>query len=274
MQPRSSRRRPERPDGQILARTAARAAACFISLCLAGPWQVRCQSGESRQTANPARTAFEVASVKPAAQGPSAIDVSNGRVTMRRVPLIFVIAQAYDVPTLQVVVPDWEIPLRYDIFAKAPEALPADRIRAMLRALLAERFKLMLHHETREMEVVVMTVGKNGTKLRPSEDEGPSATQSEPRRSVVFKRTTMAELAARLSGAGPQTVDRTGLNGRFDFTLDYARYVSPDNPRIVSAVNDAQREAVEAQLGLKLTPKRIPLDLLIVDHAEKVPTEN
>lgn len=259
--------------GQVFARMAVPVTACFIALCLASPWQGRSQSGEARQTDASAQPAFEVASVKPAAQGRSEIDLSNGRVTMRRVPLVEIVARAYDVPILEVVVPEWAIPLRYDIFAKATEPVPPDRVRTMLRALLAERFKLTVHHETKETEVVVMAIGKNGPKLRPSEDEGPRDMHGEPGR-LVCKRTTMAELAARLSATGAQTVDMTGLCGRFDFTLDYARYVDPDNPRKVPAVNDAQREAVEAQLGLKFTPKKVALDLLVVDHAEKVPTEN
>jgi uncharacterized protein (TIGR03435 family) len=216
---------------------------------------------------------FEVASIKPAPQGPGRFDLSNGRVDIRSTFLRNIVASAYGVSWSQVDGAEQILYSRYDIAAKAPAAALPEQINAMLRTLLEKRLKLAVHLQTKEMELTVMTVGKNGAKLQPSHDDGPKETLREPGR-LIYKRTTLAALADLLSGGGPETIDRTGLEGPFDITLDYGQYVDPANPRRVQAFIDAVREAIEAQLGLKFSVMKVSRDLLVVDHAELVPEDN
>jgi uncharacterized protein (TIGR03435 family) len=191
--------------------------------------------------------------------------------------------------------PGWMNSDRFDIVAKV-DGNPStevfrDRARLMLRTLLADRFKLMLHHETRELPMYALVVarrdGKLGPQLRPSNladclAAPTPSTASDPNTVVRcgggFART--GELAARAlefstlattvsSMADRLVIDRTGLTGTFDWSLRW----TPDPS--ASAANDSISlfTALQEQLGLKLEPTRGPVDVLVIDHAER-PTED
>lgn len=128
----------------------------------------------------PAPPAFEVASIRPA-QTPQGrglipfretVDATPGSLTLRNVTLTTCIRWAYDLKPFEISGPPWLGEERFDITAKAANAVPEEQLRLMLRALLAERFKLAAHRESKEMTAYALVVGKNGSKLRPAEGEG------------------------------------------------------------------------------------------------------
>jgi uncharacterized protein (TIGR03435 family) len=234
---------------------------------------------------------FEVASVKPNLIGRAAgegskrehADISPGSVNMRNVSLSSCVQWAYRVNEFQISGPDWLGSERFDIVAKAGSPAPDQQMRLMLRALLADRFKLALHSETRALPVYVLVVGKNGPKFHRSEGEGESSMDSPAKSNVigVFKKYSMQDLASLLSRqkmVNGLVLDETGLAGRFDFTLDFTSYV-PKDPKDLKnfKADDAMSaifSAVQDQLGLKLDAKKRPVSILVIDHAERAPTEN
>jgi uncharacterized protein (TIGR03435 family) len=155
------------------------------SLILRSIWFL-CALSRTAALAQPAQSpVFEAASVKPApAQsagrvwptvrgGPGTSDA--GRITFTNVTLVSVLIRAYDVKVYQVTGPAWLSSDRYDIAAKIPESTNKEQCNLMLQSLLAERFHLVLHHETRELQGYELAVGKSGPKLRASSEADPGA---------------------------------------------------------------------------------------------------
>ena len=142
----------------------------------------------------------------------------------------------------------------------------------MLQALLVSRFGMKVHHETREFAVEVIVVGKKGHHLQPASDDSPTETVRDGRR-VTYRNATVSDLAALISGGGTATVDRTGLSGRFNLVLDWGRHVDP-NDDSMAAFMQAIRDAIHTDLGLDFENKKLPLDVIVIDHLEKGPTEN
>ena len=224
---------------------------------------------------------FEVASVKrnntsePGRQGAlfrENINTTDGSVTLRNVTLNSCIKWAYGLQDPQISGPDWITVERYDIVAKSSGPTSEAQLRLMLRTLLADRFKLIVHSEIRSLSVIALTVGKNRPKLRENETTGAGALRASGGR-IVAESTNMAELAAALSDPlRSPVVDATGLTGRYDFTLDFSSFVpeagqTPDEMTATITV-------VQQQLGLKLEARKLPTQVLVLDHAEKVPIMN
>jgi uncharacterized protein (TIGR03435 family) len=192
---------------------------------------------------------------------------------------------------------------RYDIVATIPDGATKEQFPMMLQNLLTERFGIALHHETRELPLYELSVAKNGPKLRaPAAD--PNARLGGTERMTLtpssFHLEGHAETASALAGiienqlASP-VVDKTGLSGTFDFTLDFSRESvqnsalaglpppPPANPTGQAPGTQPAADpgeapslftAIQEQLGLKLDKKRGPLDVIVVDQADKVPKEN
>jgi uncharacterized protein (TIGR03435 family) len=227
-----------------------------------------------------AQSQFEVASIKPSQAGNmdregnrrENVDTQPGRLTMRNASLSSCIRWAYGVQASQVSGPGWLDTERFDIVATAAGRASEDQMRVMLRALLGERFKLTLHRDSRVMSAFELVVAKNGPKMHPSEGEGKSAHHGNGVKET-FEKLSMAELAEHLSGPmhGP-VIDKTGLSGRFDFTLDLSGYFVPD--RRPDEMPSFIATSVQEQLGLKLESRKAPIEILVIDHAERVPTEN
>jgi uncharacterized protein (TIGR03435 family) len=158
----------------------------------------------------------------------------------------------------------------------------------MLRNLLADRFKLSLRRETKEVPMHDLVVAKNGPKIKEAEegpDVRPAITQviiaKTGTRRIVSKSKTTSDLAALLTtpSFGP-VMDKTGLTGKYDFTLEYAASGETIEGLRARGI-DVQPipasdlfTAMQEQLGLKLEAKKGPIEMLVVDHAEKTPTEN
>jgi uncharacterized protein (TIGR03435 family) len=196
---------------------------------------------------------------------------------------------AYRVKDHQISGPDWLASQRFDIVAKLPEGASREQVPEMLQSLLVERFKLALHRDKKEHTAYALVVGKNGPKLHPSEGgaAGPGGTIKIGRGHLEVNKTTVSNFADMLSRLVDRPVlDMTELQGRFDFTLDFA----PEGMKTFGMIMGAPAEkpaesasepsgpsiftAVQEQLGLKLEARKAPVEILVIDHIEKVPTEN
>ena len=303
--------------------------------------------------------AFEVATIKPAKM-PNPADMMNGkahvgmktdaaRVDIGFMSLNDLIGMAYKVKTYQISGPDWMGAMneRFDVLAKMPEGATKEQVPEMLQALLAERFKLAIHHDTKERSVYALVVGKGGPKLKesppdppaPAVAEKPEAAPGDPGAEaapakdaspqVKFQRNsdgssgtatvhgpdgnakmsfgpngmhmemekmTMAKLAETLTPfVDRPVVDMTELKGNFQVALDLAMEdlknvarkfgaavpgAAPSSGDAGSLPSDAVSDPTGSvftsvmQLGLKLEPRKTPLDLIVIEHIEKMPTEN
>ena len=236
--------------------------------------------------AAPSGPAFEVASIRPnqrwkgGGEGSRRERVATdpGNLTMVNVNLHRIICWAYDVKTYQVSGPGWLDEDRYDITAKAPAAVPEADLRLMLQRLLAERFKLEFHRVTKDLPGYVLVVAKGGPKFHESKSEGEFTAVPTGKTSATFQRATVAQLVDMLTQVlRMPVIDETGLKGRYDVSVDMASYL-PQNfehsngppPDIAGIVISALPDL----LGLKLESRKMPLDMFIIDGAEKAPVEN
>jgi uncharacterized protein (TIGR03435 family) len=138
-----------------------------------------------------------------------------------------------------------------------------------VQALLAERFRLAIHREMKDLPVYALVAAKNGAKLRASIDDQQSPVLFAPPSRLIGQGSTMQGLALALGRpAGRPVIDKTGINGTFDFSLTYSRddATADSEPSIFTALQE--------QLGLRLEPEKAQVETLIVDHAERVPTDN
>jgi len=217
---------------------------------------------------------FEVASVKPNpdGRGREQVAVSPGGITLRKASLGFCMQWAYEVRRDQITGPDWLNRERYDIDARAAGASTEGQLRFMLQRLLTERFRLALHRETRVLPIYEMTVAKGGPKLTPS--KGDEESQRVGRDAYEITHITMHDFAERLRELGMAdlpVVDRTGLSGAYDIELNFTPGWRP-NTRPDS--NGVSTFTLLERLGLKLAARKVPVEVLAIDHAERVPTAN
>ena len=247
-----------------------------IAGLLATPAHAQSSTGRS--------AAFEVASIRPA--GTQEVDVEgNSRakieytadsLTMRNIDLSEMVQWAYSLEHYQVLGPAMLEGQRYDIRARAAGETTVGTLRAMLQNLLATRFKMQIHHAEKGISVYQLVVAKGGPRL-PKDKDGmlPSSYPKElfPRvvdGSFVFNNVSMAEFAEQLThlrGIELPVVDRTGIQGTYDITLKSAASA------ILEANGPSLLSLIQEQLGLKLVSGKEPIEIVVVDHAEK-PTDN
>lgn len=235
--------------------------------------------------------AFEVASVKPnnsGARTTSAQILPGGRFTLTNYPLHTLIILAYSLQQDQLVnVPEWASRERFDINAKAEgdfstARLAFDDARLMMRALLADRFGLVVHEASRELEVYALVPHREdrrlGPNVRAAACEPLSATgvaggtvvpcgtfSGNPASGVQSRGLTMGNLARFLqSVVGTAVVDRTGLEGTYDVTLTFERNTLATDSQLPSVFT-----AVQEQLGLRLRRETAPVAVLVVDRVER-----
>jgi uncharacterized protein (TIGR03435 family) len=173
------------------------------------------------------------------------------------------VANAYNLMPRQISGgPDWLTTQAYDITAKVEEAGTLDQVRIKLQNLLADRFRLKFHRETKQEPLYELVVGTNGSKLKevpPSEISVPRPPTRITTGHLDTKQTTMQQLAAFLSTlTGRMVLEKTDLKGVYDFTLNW----TPGNSQSLMT-------AVQEQLGLELKPQTAPVENLIIDSAEK-----
>lgn len=220
---------------------------------------------------------FEVASVKPGDPNSpgTMIKFPNGTFTATGITAQNCIALAYDIPSYQLTGgPSWIGNLRYDIDAKMPAAevkAPADpgrvpQMKMALRALLADRFQLAVHRETKVMPAYTLVAAKGGFKLNETKDDGHGSFSS-GRGKFQAKQISMELLARNLSGIlGSPVADLTGLKGVFDVTLEWA----PDSNEAADLpAGPSIFTALQEQLGLKLETRKTPMEMVVIDKIEK-----
>jgi uncharacterized protein (TIGR03435 family) len=219
------------------------------------------------QNETTAEPQFEVTSVKPSARGshgPTIYNPTRERFAITSITTKSLIAYAYDVRDFQVSGgPSWLGSEEYDIVAKPQGEASSERILAMARGLLTERFNLTLHRESKEMPVLALAVAKGGPRLQPSVGTGGPEVRG-GRGRLVARKVTMGLLAAQLAGRvlDRAVLDRTGIAGEFDVDLEWTPDESPDpGPSIFTALQE--------QLGLKLESQKGIVDVLVVDHVER-----
>lgn len=246
------------------------------------PVAVVLASAGAAQTPTPA---FEVASVKPSQQvvGPdynNHIAISQSAFTAHNATLRRLIAQAYDLQLRQISGPAWLDQNEYEIDARASASADRRAIALMLRALLAERFHLKQHRETKEMRVYALVVAPSGPRIHPATTtQGPNNAggyhfRGDMRRFADFLAVQLTIPAAvdptvpsRAGGPMFPVLDKTGLQGDYDFSADIRPDLGLDSFTL-------WRRALREQLGLDLESRREPVEILVVDDAAKIPTAN
>jgi uncharacterized protein (TIGR03435 family) len=190
--------------------------------------------------------------------------------------------------------PAWLDKARFDIEAKYDVSkypnLTKEQRQAMLQQLLADRFKVVVHHVTKEFPLYALTVAKRGPKfeetkpgeLRRNSENGVVCVGGGRRGTIELHGCTTKQFAFDLSGygyfdLGRKVVDQTGLSAYYTFVLHWARVDATNQPGNDPSANDPNDPsiftAVKEQLGLELKPTKGPLDTIVIDDAE-MPTEN
>ncbi|HEY1494600.1 MAG TPA: TIGR03435 family protein [Candidatus Solibacter sp.] len=280
---------------------------------------------------------FEVASIKPGGSlDPAAImagkmrigmKVDAARVDIGMLSLSDLIRIAYKVKSYQIQGPEWMSGERFNISAKLPDGAKEDQVPEMLQTLLAERFKLTIHRQSKEQNVYALVVAKSGLKMKPAEPDDPKAEPAPASAGIRMSGDIQGKGVVVAGGPnGNQTkmtmnngmmhmenskmpipglvemlsrfvdkpvVDMTELKGEYQVGIDLsmedmrniARASGMGGAMMVAGPvpSGAPAEASDptssiftsvAQLGLKLEPRKSPIDLIVVDHLEKLPTDN
>lgn len=228
------------------------------------------------------KTAFDAASIKPnnsLRRGLMINTTKSGEFVGENVTLRNLIAYAWHVKEFQTLGgPKWADSDYYDVRAKPLD--DGDRSdstnRLRMRALLADRFQLAIHTETRELPVYALVVAKNGPHLTPS--QGADARQGIQGKRGLMECRALSMKAFAEWGLAPRlgsiVLDKTGLEGQFDFDVKYADdsplkpgAEQPDAPADPSVPSLAS--AIDMQLGLKLETRKAPVEVIVIDRAEK-----
>ena len=253
------------------------------------------------QTPASAPKEFDVASIKPNKSGDGRVMVQmtpGGRWAGTNVPIALLLQRAYDIRESQISGgPSWMRSERFDIEAKPDTSAGGgepsqEDLSLMFQTLLAKRFHLTFHRETKEMPVLVLVTDKNGVKMKESEqakDGGGGGGRGNNqiralRGQIEGQGLTMPVLATSLSRMlGQMVSDETGLKGMYDFTLTWTPDSPPPGPHpsgepappppAVGGDGPTIFTAVREQLGLKLDSRKAPVQLFVIDRLER-PEEN
>jgi uncharacterized protein (TIGR03435 family) len=225
-----------------------------------------------------AQTSFDVAVIRPSSgevkfERNGKTEAAYGTLRMHDVSVSSCIQWAYGTSQALVSGPASLTQVRYDITAKTDSQATQEQMRAMLRTLLSERFKLTFHVEKKEMRVYTLTVAKGGIKMRPSAAGGEMEHENSAT-GMVARSISMHELAEYLSDPldAPLT-DGTGLPGRYDFTIDFTPYVNMEQSDVRPDPVAVLRSALRGELGLDLVQGKAVVDVMVVDHVE-APSSN
>lgn len=232
------------------------------------------QPATAPQTAQPER--FEVASIRPSHPAPEQFALNkagSAHYSARNVPLNILIAQAYDVDSDHIKSPPWMEEQYYDIEAKAEGDAPRTykQFGPMLRQLLEERFHMKAHHETIYKAGYALVVAKGGSMLKSADKKSAASKENFILKDRLMMPDASLDSFAGILGhmLGKPTIDKTGIAGNYFFNIEFAP-INDENSAKPSLVT-----ALEEEFGLKLVPeKNIPVEVLVVDSADRTPTEN
>jgi len=267
----------------LLAIAGLAALAVPVVFGMLHPPAVRAQSQPA------ARPSFEVASIKPDNSGDRRVRFQltpGGRMVMTNASPKMLIMMAYNLkPDELKGGPNWIDSVRYDITAKASRPASGDQMKEMVQSLLEDRFQLKFHHETKEMPIYALVVGKHGPKLKASEVSGERKSMFRVGRGEMnLDGANMPALANALSNLVGRTVlDRTGLSGTYDIRMQWTPDVGeapmmkgpPGAPPAGSGEQAPESggpsifTAIQEQLGLRLEAQKGPVQVMVIDHIEK-----
>lgn len=234
---------------------------------------------------------YEVASIKPYIGNDSHLDFRvepGGSLAATGITLKRLMMTAYNVQGFRLIGgPDWVATRQWDVQAKPERFVPPGQVRAMLRALLENRFQLHVHSEKRQLPIFELSVDRKGAKLQRVKDGETKEDVRVGAGSIQFKKATTATFASQLSYAVARPViDKTGLSGEFNFVLEWTPEAGEDGGPTTSGLPPGAGErrpsppdgpsiftAITEQLGLRLKSARGPVEVIVVDDV-KLPTEN
>jgi len=249
-------------------------------------------SGLAWGQSDPAPLSFEVADIQLNKSGKPDMRAQllpGGRVQIENVPMKRLIVEAWRLTDDRVSGgPGWINTDRFDIVAKAVPTSSEDDLRRMLQTMLAERFKLVIHHEEKVLPVYALVAGKKD-KLQPAADPN-GKLQCKPgegaqeQNHLVCQNVTMADLIGLLPRFAPAyidlpVVDLTELKGAYDLKFDWMSRGNYNNAMTKSANGESDPLAVSifdavGKLGLKMENRKLPIDTIVIESVERVPTEN
>ncbi len=239
---------------------------------------------------------FEVASIKPSSPfgqggclgGPNSKDPN--RIRCPHADLFFLIRYAYHLWNWEFKEQPWMHDQSFEVLANIPPGTTNDDFLKMLQTLLEQRFHLTYHRVPGHVEGYDMVIAKGGAKLiaspqvRPPDEPLPTVPKDFPaaqkrgvsgsssHRTMHINDLTVTDFADRIAGyLGGPIADRTGLDGKYDILL---YWISGDGSQPGEESGPTLASALQSQLGLKLEPKRVDISIFVVDHADKMPTEN
>jgi uncharacterized protein (TIGR03435 family) len=226
--------------------------------------------------------AFDVATIKPSAESvkfehDGKTEFSGETLRMQDVTVNTCIKLAYHVQDRQIAGPSWLQSDHFDITAKADGPVDEGTMKQMLQSLLADRFRLSFHREPREMKAIVLTVASGGPRLSPAAAPDAKPFRQNSANGTIAKSMPIGEFADFLSGPlDMPVVDRTGLPGKYDFSIDFTPYL-PDPAKNMDGTRpdttSILKAALHDELGLNMEGSKAPVEVLVVDHVEK-PSQN
>lgn len=197
---------------------------------------------------------------------------------MRSVTLKGAIAWAWSVMDNEVKGPGWLDRDFYDVIAKSEARHTEDELRRMFQAVLAERFGVTVHTERKEVKAYVLTVDKKGLKMTETAADGESLIEPNPKQmAITMQRTSMPQLASVISRIlQAPVVDETHLKGRYNAVLDLAKYAQEMRPAEGAPVDmgNVLTTTLREEIGLRIVSQKATVDVIVVDHAEKLPQAN
>jgi uncharacterized protein (TIGR03435 family) len=250
------------------------------------------------------QTTFEVASIK--LSGPQSIrgldggpgSRDPGRYSFGQATVLDLLSVAYGLDGFQISGKTALDEQRFDLVAKIPQGTTKEEFKSMMQSLLAERFHLKMHMDSKEFPAFELLVANGGLKLKETDPGAPPAPKLEgfpdlpagrPGMTSTYRsdggitvvrlraqQQTLAALARMVRQDGPPILDKTGVAGKFDFTLEYTiEHAGAALDATVSIpIAPGLPTALRQQLGLQLVPKKALFDVLVVDSIDKAPTEN
>lgn len=223
---------------------------------------------------------FSVVSIRPSAEEvqfehDGKTTTTPGNLVMRDVLVATCLEWAYNIQEKQISGPEWIGSEHFDIVAKADHPASDDEMKQMMKTLLQQRFGLSFHLQKKELSSYLMTVAKGGHKMKEAApDEKPERQNTAI--STIAKAMTMREFGDFLSQPlRMPVVDQTGLTGRYDFVLDFTRYL-PTGEKAMTPDFDNNNgiimAALQGELGLKLEGHKEVVDVYVIDHVERPST--